>query len=1021
MRDRALDPALATSTNFPSGQVHDQCTSCLENPKRSFAEPPKSCAEESALASLQAATEDTSGEKTANTSLGCPVVAKDFVNSAVPAPLTSRSPGEDLEGARVVERGGKDSRSVTHNNGNTSPRFVSRHRSRPCRATHSLETARQDGLHSQQQQQQDKKCHLSHTQDQQKRLQSAKYSARHRDFQMPVGGGMSGPCLAPGHQSNASHSYSSFFSLPGRQRYNSAFGANGGRESARARHALQAGRDAELGGAISGSQEGGVSQPIHDATGKKRIDVKLLVKRLPGYFTESHILSLFAKYGDVLSVSLIASENRKNNSENQTVTALVHMASITQADAAVRALTQPRTANASMSLLEITYADGESQHLGFTAGALIPGVDEAKLFVGSLPRDITEESLVQFFSAYGSVRDPYLMKDSFTRRLKGCGFIKFEMKECALLTIAALHGCVTFPGGSRPLELRVAEPKRFSADHQTAMVASSNEGVTRDSVTYGHAMESNGMSSGPSDACLYANKPPPQQHRDVKGHQQLHTHATGPFYQPTHQNVQQLPGHHHLTSSGGVPCAAASWDGRSGGLVPGGHPGYPAMAPVASAVNAQIHHATTPAASSLVPVQHIHRLPGDRQQSLVLQNLARHHSQTHDNGPHHGGHGASQCRLVTSGQPNIMLYSHSNMIPRYVGPWKEYFTPDGRPYYHNEQLGSSYWDIPLEFLNPFGTMGTPQPAPSCATHQHLQQHFQQPLAHHPSSTLTPAQSHVLSVQPSMVQNPFIPVSEQKQTDEATYDSEPRYNASSEPRQDLPLQQNQNEEESTEVDANENKPNSVSDNDEAKSDVMNRSKPNNNYDAARQANITGPPGANIFIFHIPNDWLKEDLAKQFEPYGRILSAKVALNHTNQRNKGYGFVSFDNVRSALLAVHHVNLVTIGNKRLRVAIKKGEEDFARAFTEQHALPYSPPQLPSASSGPMAVSSKSLRHAHNCPPFQNPPRVGQSGDDLFIPSASTLNSHANTPIANPAASDVLTSPLLPAYPSVCNTHHRQ
>lgn len=106
-------------------------------------------------------------------------------------------------------------------------------------------------------------------------------------------------------------------------------------------------------------------------------------------------------------------------------------------------------------------------------------------------------------------------------------------------------------------------------------------------------------------------------------------------------------------------------------------------------------------------------------------------------------------------------------------------------------------------------------------------------------------------------------------------------------------------------------------------------------------VTGPLGANIFVFHVPNDWRKDDLAAYFAPFGYILSAKVAMDRSSGRNKGYGFVSYDSVRSALQAVQQMNLVSVGNKRLRVAIKNGEEGYARQYAAQEGLSIYPPAL--------------------------------------------------------------------------------
>ncbi|KAH0488287.1 MAG: hypothetical protein KVP17_003603, partial [Porospora cf. gigantea B] len=104
--------------------------------------------------------------------------------------------------------------------------------------------------------------------------------------------------------------------------------------------------------------------------------------------------------------------------------------------------------------------------------------------------------------------------------------------------------------------------------------------------------------------------------------------------------------------------------------------------------------------------------------------------------------------------------TNSNANPRQMGAWKEYFTQDGRPYYHNEETSVTTWDKPTEF------------------------------------------------------------------DKLTSD------------------------------------------------------------------VTGPPGANVFVFHVPNEWGQAELLRHFGDWGHILSARVAVDKTTGRNKGYAFVSYDN---------------------------------------------------------------------------------------------------------------------------------
>jgi CUG-BP- and ETR3-like factor len=67
---------------------------------------------------------------------------------------------------------------------------------------------------------------------------------------------------------------------------------------------------------------------------------------------------------------------------------------------------------------------------------------------------------------------------------------------------------------------------------------------------------------------------------------------------------------------------------------------------------------------------------------------------------------------------------------------------------------------------------------------------------------------------------------------------------------------------------------------------------------------GPPGANLFIYHLPRDLTDADLATLFAAFGNVVSAKVFVDKKTAESKGFGFVSYDNVSSADAAIAAMN---------------------------------------------------------------------------------------------------------------------
>lgn len=65
---------------------------------------------------------------------------------------------------------------------------------------------------------------------------------------------------------------------------------------------------------------------------------------------------------------------------------------------------------------------------------------------------------------------------------------------------------------------------------------------------------------------------------------------------------------------------------------------------------------------------------------------------------------------------------------------------------------------------------------------------------------------------------------------------------------------------------------------------------------------GPPGANLFIYHLPQDLTDADLATLFgaNSFGNVISAKVYVDKRTGESKGFGRLS-DRVESVQLLQH------------------------------------------------------------------------------------------------------------------------
>ncbi|CAN6467824.1 unnamed protein product [Victoria cruziana] len=93
----------------------------------------------------------------------------------------------------------------------------------------------------------------------------------------------------------------------------------------------------------------------------------------------------------------------------------------------------------------------------------------------------------------------------------------------------------------------------------------------------------------------------------------------------------------------------------------------------------------------------------------------------------------------------------------------------------------------------------------------------------------------------------------------------------------------------------------------------------NVSKGASGQVEGPPGANLFIYHIPQDFGDQELANAFQQFGRVLSAKVFIDKVTGVSKCFGFVSYDSPSAAESAIAAMNGNQLGGKKLKVQLKR------------------------------------------------------------------------------------------------------
>ncbi|CAO1940880.1 unnamed protein product [Urochloa humidicola] len=194
--------------------------------------------------------------------------------------------------------------------------------------------------------------------------------------------------------------------------------------------------------------------------GEEERSVKLFVGQVPKHMTEAELLALFREVAAVDEVTVIKDKVTKFSRG----CCFLICPSREEADKAVDAYHNKRTLPGASSPLQVKYADGELERL------------EHKLFIGMLPKNVTDTELTDLFSKYGNIKDLQILRGSQQTSKAGCAFLKYETKDQALAAIEDLNGKHKIEGSSVPLVVKWAdtEKERQARKAQKAQLQLSN-------------------------------------------------------------------------------------------------------------------------------------------------------------------------------------------------------------------------------------------------------------------------------------------------------------------------------------------------------------------------------------------------------------------------------------------------------------------------------------------------------------------------------------------------------------------
>lgn len=78
--------------------------------------------------------------------------------------------------------------------------------------------------------------------------------------------------------------------------------------------------------------------------------------------------------------------------------------------------------------------------------------------------------------------------------------------------------------------------------------------------------------------------------------------------------------------------------------------------------------------------------------------------------------------------------------------------------------------------------------------------------------------------------------------------------------------------------------------------------------------------NLFVAGLPYDLDDAELEEIFEKFGKVVSAKVAMDKETGKSRGFGFVEMEKDAEGKEAIEHLNDISLGKKPL--VVKQAED---------------------------------------------------------------------------------------------------
>ncbi|KAF1767848.1 hypothetical protein GCK72_007807 [Caenorhabditis remanei] len=596
------------------------------------------------------------------------------------------------------------------------------------------------------------------------------------------------------------------------------------------------------------------SEPDTDA-------IKMFVGQIPRQWNEVDCRRLFEAYGSVYSCNILRDKSTQTSKGCCFVT-FFHRKDAIEAQGALHNI---KVIDGMHHPVQMKPADTENRN-------------ERKLFIGQLSKKHSEENLREIFSKFGQIEDCSVLRDN-DGKSRGCAFVTFTNRSCAVVATKEMHHSQTMEGCSAPLVVKFADTQKDKDVKTKSMISAGNA--------------AGGGSPKGAAANLMQNLNPAllQQLGGGQNYQAVASLLSligQPGQQQQQQNVLGILGS-VLSALGKL---TESDDVVSGGASKSTSPPEKKTSPQSSSHHHHLNPTSSGAsATSTTTVSSHHYLQQQQQQLGAHQLLPQPQSQF------------DAITMAQIAHQIKSLYHHHPYQYTTTGPAYSTGSPDSSSAATDSSEDNQHPKTPTGGQKQYGyappPMMTSRHQNSHLMMQQQQQHLQrqQQLLHNAAfgmagglagaKTTSPVAATLANHQ-QMALTPFAAggaaALDHFQAMQQQYALLANLQATS---------------------AAVGVPSAVTSTSGAGQLIGN-------------GDVRGPDGANLFIYHLPQDFGDTDLINTFAPFGVILSAKVFIDKVTNLSKCYGFVSFENPQSATNAISAMNGFQIGSKRLKVQLK-------------------------------------------------------------------------------------------------------